>query len=106
MSDEARALEYLNGLRQQGWSCPKADHWVRFHELLSENSSDDLDQPPRPFILAALVESAGSKHCCLSEQLYWAIGHGCFEKALEFLEHLEARHWEKCSPEQWDTVFD
>ena len=97
--------EFLDRIERQGWCSPKADYWVRFHQLLSERVTDHMDKPPVPFILAALVESAGSKHFRLSEQLNWAMRHGCFEQALGFLESLEARRWEKCSPEDWNTEW-
>jgi len=97
---DPRIEEFLMALKTNGQSSPK--DWHRFYLFLESKKQKGQKNPPVPLILAASMESDATKHCRLSDQLYWAHENGCLDKALGYLRDIPSEGWNSCPLEQWN----
>ena len=100
--DEHR-LKLLEDLYRKGISSPMGARWHEFYVHLQSKSRSS--KPPVPLILAASGASAKAKHDRLSQQLEWAISHGCFEDAVSWLNAMSCSDWEYCELENWNREY-
>ncbi|QVL46996.1 MAG: hypothetical protein KFB96_14740 [Thiocapsa sp.] len=102
-SETAEKDSFLAAIKAEGRSSPAGMHWQAFYEFLLRSGEPSASKPPAPLILAASGASDDAKHRRLAEQLDWAIRHGVFKDAVEFLKTIPTEHWNLNSPARWYT---
>lgn len=102
MTEEAERQAFLAQVNSEGRSSPAGWDWQEFYLLLCRHQQQGTPaKPPVPLILAASGASDDSKHTRLSDQLAWAIAHGCFREAITFLDRLPRDKWNGGRLEEW-----
>lgn len=81
-------IQFLDSLREQGYSSPAGMHWHQFWVWLGKQTIDASAQPPKPLILAASGESSDVKHQRLIEQLKFAFDNGFAVSAVDRLKQF------------------
>ena len=97
--------DFLDGIKEKGFSSPAGIHWDRFCNFIKRKSIvDDQERLLNPLILSGSVGSHADKHERLTEHLDWAERHGCIDEAIDYLERLldSEEKWNVSQGDDWD----
>ena len=95
--------EFLDKLKQKGYSSPAGVHWSRLHKVILKYADNPSNEKlSNPLILGGAIASHAAKHERLNEQLKWAEKHGCLNEALTYLGTLSDNKWNISNGSDWN----
>ncbi|WP_339643935.1 hypothetical protein [uncultured Porticoccus sp.] len=100
----SKKSEFLDELKQMGYSSPAGIHWDRLCKTIVKYAANPLNEKlPNPLILGGSIASHAVKFERLSEQLKWAQRHGCLNEAITFLKLLskDQSKWNVSNGSDW-----